>query len=192
MKRIVTMASLALALVLATTAQAAPKAEDVAKLLDGLNSQIEKSPDDPMLHYRKAQCLMALARYEHGYRAAKEAMEVFAKTGSSIPWMLLENIDLDQVNVDVHFNMGPKEKKPLVFGISRPLSFQVRSKGNNRAVLETIDFEIGWSGSKPMTAAMGQEINGIHANFGMLTVDATYEQIRTKAIALIKARHSKP
>jgi hypothetical protein len=106
--------------------------------------------------------------------------------------MLLESVDLDRLQVDVHFNMGPQERNPPKYGIVRPLSFRVWSKGKERSLLAIIDFEIGMSDGKPQTAALGQEFGDAHANFGMLPVDAKYELIRTKAIELIKRRHSKP
>lgn len=55
-----------------------------------------------------------------------------------------------------------------------------------------IDFEIAMSQGKPVTAALGQEQGDIHASFGMLPVDAKYEQIRKKAVELIKQRYAKP
>ena len=179
-----------LALLFAAVARGDEK--DLAKKLDDLNAQIKKSPDTPMPYYRRAQCLMALGRCEEGYQAAKEAMAVFVKSGAHLSWMLLESIDLERLQVDVHFNMGPQERNPPKYGIVRPLSFRVWSKGKERSLLAIIDFEIGMSDGKPQTAALGQEFGDAHANFGMLPVDAKYELIRTKAIELIKRRHSKP
>ena len=109
-----------------------------------------------------------------------------------LAWMLLESIDLDRLRVDVHFNMGRRERNPPKDGIVRPLSFRVWSKGKERALLAIIDFEIGMLDGKPQTAALGQEFASAHANFGMLPVDAKYELVRTKAIELIKQRHAKP
>ena len=135
---------------------------------------------------------MAMGRCEDGYQAAKEAMAVFVKNDAHLSWMLLESIDLDRLQVDVHFNMGPYERKPPKDGIVRPLSFRVWSKGKERSLLAIIDFEIGMSDGKAETAALGQQFADAHANFGMLPVDAKYELVRTKAIQLIKQRHSKP
>jgi hypothetical protein len=106
--------------------------------------------------------------------------------------MLLESIDLDGLQVEVHFNMGPQERNPPKCGIVRPLSFRVWSKGKERSLLAIIDFEIGTLDGKPQTAALGQEFADAHATFGMLPVDAKYETVRTKAIELVKQRHAKP
>lgn len=42
-----------------------------------------------------------------------------------------------------------------------------------------------------MTAALGTTSNEGHFNYGMLDTDSKYEQIRTKAIELIKKRLEK-
>ena len=87
---------------------------------------------------------------------------------------------------------GRRERDPPKDGIIKPLSFRVWSKNKDPSLLAVIDFEIGRIEGKPLTAALGQEFPNAHANFGMLPVDAKYEQIRTKAIELIKKQHSKP
>jgi hypothetical protein len=163
--------------------------KELAKQLDDLNTRIKKSPDDPMLHYRKAQCLMKLGKCEEGYAAAKETLAVSVKTDFSLSWLLLESVDLDHVRVDVHFNMGPRERKPPKIGIVKPLSFRVWSK-DKPAILEIIDFEIGMVNGKPETAALGQETVNMHANFGTLPTDSKYEDIKKKAIELIKKRNA--
>ena len=166
--------------------------KELAQKLDELGKQIKASPDKPMSYYRKAQCLMSMGRYEDGYKTAQDAMKVFEKTNNSLAWMLLEKIDAGPVRVDVHFNMGPKERKPPEDGIVKPLSFRIWSKDKEAKLLGIIDFEIGMIGRKPLTAALGQELGDAHANFGILPVDAKYEQVRKKAVELIKQRYSKP
>jgi hypothetical protein len=169
----------------------APPAKDPVQELKDLEDTIGKSPDEPMLYYRKAQCLMKLARREDGYQTAQKAMALFIKKGNPLAWMLLETIDLDNARVDVHFNMGPRERKPPEIGIIKPLSFRVWSKDKDAKLLEIIDFEIGMMDGKPGTAALGQTRGGTHANFGLLEPDVTYEDIRKKAVELIQRRHSK-
>ncbi len=166
--------------------------KELAKKLDELNAQIKKSPDTSMPYYRRAQCLMALGRYEDGYQAAKKAMTIFIKNDEDLAWMMLESVDAGRVKVDVQFNMGPRERNPPKDGIVKPLSFRVWSKDKEKSLVAIIDFEIGMSEGKPQTAALGQESDNVHANFGMLPVDAKYEQVRNKAIELIKKRYSKP
>ena len=156
------------------------------------HKQIKASPDKPMPYYRKAQCLMRMGRSEDGYKTAQEAMKVFEKANISLAWMLLEKIDVGRVRVDIHFNMGPKERKPPTDGIVKPVSFRVWSKDKEGGLLGIIDFEIGMIDGKPETAALGQEFSEGHANFGILPAGAKYEQVRKKAVELIKERYSKP
>ena len=189
------MAGLRLWLLVAVAALAAPRAqagEDAAKTLAELDAQIKKAPGDPALHYRRALCLMKLARHNEGHDAAKKAMEAFVNKGINLPWLRIEEIDLGSVKVDVHLNKGPRERRPPQFGIVRPLSFRILKKGDAPTLVETIDFEIGMLNGKPGTVALGMQQGRAHANFGMLDKDAKYDQIRKKALALIKARHPDP
>ena len=163
-----------------------------AQQLEELESRIAKTPDDPMLFYRKAQCLMKLGRLEEGYQTAKDAMALFVKKGDDLSWMLLERIDLGHVRVDVHFNMGPRERRPPEIGIIRPLSFRVWSKGEEPNLIEVIDFEIGLFDGKPSTVALGRTTATGHANFGILDTNATYSTIRERAMELVKERHKSP
>jgi hypothetical protein len=170
-----------------------PKAaEDLSKKLEALNADIKERPDEPMLYYRKAQCLMAMGQHAEGYKTAKQAMGLFIKKRNRLAWMLLEPIDLGNVRVDVHFNMGPRERKPPTNGIVKPLSFRVWAKGKEPRLLEIFDFEIGMMNGKPVTAALGQTTARGHGNFGLLDVDAKYETIRKKAVELVKTRHPNP
>ena len=166
--------------------------EDFSKKLAELEARIEKEPDDPMLYYRKAQCLMNLTRYNEGYDIAYEAMKLFIKKNDDLAWMPLESVDLENIRVDIHFNMGPKERKHPASGIVRPLSFRVWKKGEDIELIEIIDFEISIFDNTPMTAALGKMMGEGHANFKMLETDAKYEDIRKMAIALIRKRHPKP
>jgi len=166
--------------------------EDPEETLKELESRVAEDPDDPMLLYRKAQCLMKLGKPEAGYQTAKDAMALFIKKGNNLSWMMLEQIDLGRVRVDVHFNMGPRERQPPEMGIIRPLSFRIWSKEEEPDLLEIIDFEIGLFDGKPSTAALGQMTGEMHANFGMLDTDATYTTIRDRLIALVKERHRPP
>ncbi len=164
--------------------------EDTATKLQEVESRIAKTPNDPMLFYRKAQYLMKLGRTEEGYQAAKDAMALFVEQRNELAWMMLEQIDLGHVRVDVHFNMGPGERRPPEIGIIRPLSFRVWTRGERPELLEIIDFEIAQMGGEPMSAALGQMTpEGGHANFGVLNTDATYAQIRERLVALVKSRH---
>lgn len=166
-------------------------AEDAAKELAKIESQLKKKPDDPLLNYRKAQFQMKLEKYEEGYASAQKAMEKFIKAGDDLAWLLLESVDLKNVAVDIHFNMGPKERSRPQMGIVRPLSFRIWKKGpkgERTEILEIIDFEIGMIDGKAETAALGITKDG-HKNLGMLKPDMGYKDIRTQALELIRKRH---
>jgi hypothetical protein len=168
------------------------KSEDPAEQLKILEARIKKNPTDPMLYYRKAQTLMKLKKYDEGYKTAQTAMKRFMANNNNLAWMMLESIDLGNLRVDVHFNMGPKERRPPRIGIIDPLTFRVWTKDKDPKLLEMIDFEYGMMDGKPMTAALGQMQGQAHLNFGMVDAKAKYEEIRKKAIELIKKRHPKP
>lgn len=99
-----------LALILSSSALYAE--EDPSKKLEAIEAQLKQSSDDPMLHYRKAQALMALGKREDGYKTAKDAMQFFIKKNNDLAWMMLENIPLEPLRADVHFNLGNAERNP--------------------------------------------------------------------------------
>ncbi|MGI5868921.1 MAG: tetratricopeptide repeat protein [Kiritimatiellia bacterium] len=185
-----------IAVALLAVARPAFAEDSPAEKLKEIEAQIVKTPDDPMLFYRKARCLMTLEKREEGYQAAKEAMALFIKKGDDLAWMLLEQIDLGHIRVDVHFNMGSRERHPPEMGIIRPLSFRIWEKGEGEDedgdLLRIIDFEFGMFDGKPTTAALGQSTGMMHSNFGMLDTDSTYGQIRKRLIELTKKLHPGP
>ena len=176
---------------LVTISALSAETTDFASRLEKLNAEIKEKPDEPMLLYCKAQCLMSLGKYDDGYECAKQAMALFIKKNDKLSWMLLESIELETVRIDVHFNMGPKERTPPDIGIVRPLSFRVWSKDKEKKLLETYDFEIGYVNGKPSTAAIGQLQGEVHVNFGTMEPDVKYSEIRKKAETLIKERLKK-
>ena len=187
---------LVLALTIVVSGWPALAEEEQAKTLEKLNAKIKKTPDDPMLYYRKAQCLMKLGRRNEGYETAQQAVPLFVKKENTLAWIMLESIDLKHIRVDVHFNMGPHERTPPDTGIMRPLSFRIWKKGKDKAqfgeLLEVIDFEIGMWEGKPSSAALGKMEGQRHQNFGTMDTDAKYEVIRMAALKLINKRHRTP
>jgi tetratricopeptide (TPR) repeat protein len=194
---------LALAVLLSVAAASCSYAEDPAKdkkkhetELAKIDAQLKKTPDDPLAHYRRAQTLMKLERFDDGYAAAQKAMECLIKKQDDLAWLLLESIDLGAFRVDVRYNMGPRERKFPEMGIVRPLSFQVWKKADKAVkdskdeLVEVIDFELGVMEGKPDTAAIGITEGRSHKNLGMLEVGMAYKDIREKAVELIKQRHT--
>lgn len=158
-------------------------------LLQNIEAQLAATPDEPKLLFQKAKCLMKLGKRAEGYDTAKLGMAALEKKNISLSWAILEQIDLPLVRVDVHFNMGEKERHPPQDGIVRPLSFRVWAKTDEPKLLCIIDFEIAMADGKPSTAALGTTSSKMHENYGMLAVTASYDEIRSKLIELITQRY---
>jgi hypothetical protein len=176
-------------LLLAVCVTAASAADqDPAELLAKTEAMIKKSPDAPQLHYRRAQLLARLGKYDESYAAAETALAKYVKANHDLAWLLLESIDAGDHRVDVHFNMGPAERRRPDTGIVRPLSFRIWTKARDPALADIIDFELGYIGGKPLTAAFGKTTGGMHLNFGMSDPKLPYSKIRQQAIELIQRR----
>lgn len=165
--------------------------EDAAALLAETDAKIAAQPDDPLLHYRRAQYLARLGKHDACYAAAKVAMDKFIAAKTDLAWIMLETLEVKGHQVSVHFNMGDDERQPPEIGIARPLSFRIYEKDGS-AIREVIDFEIGYFGGKPSTAAFGQTTAEGHANLGIADPALPYSKIRTAAIALMDERLTDP
>ena len=106
------------------------------------SSPSNAEPKDAMTLYREAQALMKDGKLATGYETAEKAMAQFIAEDFDLPWMLLESIDAGDKRVDVHFNMGERERDMPDDGIVRPLSFRIWSSGDDSQLLQVIDFEI--------------------------------------------------
>lgn len=172
------------------------RAADPARELAKVEGQLKKKPDDPALNTRKAQLLSELKKYDESYAAAKKALECSIKAGDATQSILLETVDLGHALVEIHFNMGDRERRPPEMGIVRPVSFKVFKKGAKGAKgdqIEVIDFELGYIGGKPDTAALGQkQEGGGHANFGTMDPATAFKDVREKALELVLKRNPAP
>ena len=138
-----------------------------------------------MMLYRDAQAMMKDGNLKAGYETAEKAMAQFIEEGDDLAWMMLESIALEDKRIEVHFNMGQRERNMPKDGIVRPLSFRIWSKGDNPELLQILDFEIGRSEGQSVTAAIGEMTDAGHTNYGILDVDADYETIRQRVVDLI-------
>ena len=138
-----------------------------------------------MMLYRDAQAMMKDGNLKAGYETAEKAMAQFIEEGDDLAWMMLESIALEDKRIEVHFNMGQRERNMPKDGIVRPLSFSIWSKGDNPELLQILDFEIGRSEGQSVTAAIGEMTDAGHTNYGILDVDADYETIRQRVVDLI-------
>lgn len=180
-----------LLLLVPLAAMAEDKKPDYAKQLKEVEAKIKKNRKDPMLSYRKAQYLCGLGEYDRGYKAAKVAMKKFIRARKDLAWMLLESIPVGDVRVDVHFNMGPQERRPPKIGIVRPLSLRIW-KADGEDMIDTIDYELAYMNGKPMTAAFGKTMpGGGHALIELSKPGLPYSKIREAAIELVEKRYAK-
>ena len=137
-----------------------------------------------MTLYRDAQAMMKDGNLKAGYETAQKAMAQFIEEGDDLAWMMLESIAVEDKRIEVHFNMGQRERNMPKDGIVRPLSFRIWSKDNSE-LLQILDFEIGRSDGQSVTAAIGEMTDTGHSNYGILDVDADYGTIRQRVVDLI-------
>ncbi|MDP7016733.1 MAG: hypothetical protein QGG36_13105 [Pirellulaceae bacterium] len=112
-------------------------------------------------------------------------MQQFIAEENDLAWMMLESISAGDKRIDVHLNMGERERQFPDNGIVRPLSFRIWSTGDDSELLQIIDFEIGRVQGVSATAALGETTASGHANYGILDVDASYQTIRESILKLV-------
>lgn len=135
---------------------------------------------------QQARALMAAGQKQEGYETAQAAMRQFEAEGISLAWIILESVDVGDKRIDVHFNMGPKERDPKAEGIIRPLSFRVWTTGEDPTIVRRLDFERGRVGGRVITAAIGEQRGSVHGNLGMLEADATYEEVLQRVVEIVE------
>lgn len=176
----------------AEDAAAKEKKKNEAELAK-IDAELKKKPDDPQIHVRRAQCLVRLARYDDAHEEAARTVAAFVKAGDATAFFVMETVDLGNVFVEIRCNMGPKERKAPEMGIVRPFAFRILArdaKGKPGEELEVINFELGYIGGSPETAAFGQERpGGGHSNFGLAKAADKYGAIRERGLELAKKRH---
>jgi len=156
--------------------------------LEQAEAQIAAAPNDPKPHYRKCQALFAAGKQQESIDYAKVAMEKFIKAKSDLAWMLLGSVKTDKYRIDVHYNMGPRERaKPKqLTGIVRPYSFRVWELGDGGKLVKKLDFEIGYLDGEPITAAIGEmAAGGSHSNYGALETNADFATVLAKVMSVL-------
>ena len=91
--------------------------------------------------------------------------------------MLLGSIDAGKIRIDVHANMGPKERADKKDGIVRPLSFRIWSTEGEKRLIKVIDFEQAYFQGQLISTAIGESIENGHLNHGMLKADSDFDTI---------------
>lgn len=166
------------------TLETAPESIEAAEMEEG--QPYDAGDASAMDLYRQAQALMRDGRKQEGYETAQAAMQRFIADGDDLAWMMLESVEVGEKRIDVHFNMGPKERDTTLDGIVKPLSFRVWSTGDEARLLRTLDYENGRYQGQIITAAIGEQRGTVHGNLGMLEPSASYEEILQKVIEIVQ------
>ena len=153
--------------------------------LKEIERKLKEAPDDPVLHYRKCQALFASGKEQEAVRHAEVAMAKFKRAKKNLSWMRLGSFKTKRYRVDVHFNLGPGERAEQRDGIVRPYSFRVWTLGEDPGLTQILDFELGYSDGKAVTAAIGETTNDGHANYGIVDPNSDYASIKRKIVELL-------
>jgi hypothetical protein len=162
---------------------AADKPEpDLNKIEEALKSE----SNDPMLHYKKCKALFAMGKEQEAINHAAVALTKFDKANDDLAWMWLGSFTTDKYRFDVHYNMGERERAKKKDGIVRPYSFRVWTKDKEAKLVRILDFELAYSEGELMTAAVGEETEDGHTNFGIVDPKSDFDTIKKKALAIMK------
>ncbi len=160
-------------------------AEEPPRDLKGIEAALEKSPDDPLLHYGKCVALFADGKEQEAIDHGSIALAKFIKANNDLVWIRLGSIVTKQHRIDVHFNMGPKERATLKDGIVRPYSFRVWETGDAPKLVHVLDFEIAYFKGKVLTAAVGEMTRHGHANYGIVDPKSDFATVKKKVLEIL-------
>jgi hypothetical protein len=153
--------------------------------LDKIEAELKKKPNDPMLNYRKAQALFAKGQEQEAIDQAAVALAKFKAAKNSLAWMLLGSIKEGNYKIDVHYNMGPKERADKKDGIVRPYSFRVWTTDAEPKLARVIDFEHAYFQGKLATAAVGEMQGRNHMNYGVLDPKSDFATVKKKVLEVV-------
>lgn len=154
---------------------------DIAKIEAALKS----APNDPMLHYEKCKALFAMGKEQEAIDYASIALTKFKEAKEDLAWMMLGSITTDEYKIDVHYNMGARERAEKKNGILRPYSFRVWTKNADAQLIRILDFELAYFEDELMSAAVGEMIDDGHANLGIVDPKSDFGTIKKKVLAII-------
>lgn len=161
-------------------------AEEIPHDLKGIQEALKTSPDDPMLHHGKCRALFKAGKEQAAIDHASIALQKFIGAKNDLAWIGIGSFKTDKYRVDVHYNMGPKERAERKDGIVRPYSFRVWEDGDDPSLVHLIDFEIGYFEGKAATAAIGEMTSRGHANYGIIDPKSSFADVKKKVIAVLK------
>ncbi len=160
-------------------------AEERPKDLKGIEAALKSSPDNPMLHYGKCQYLFKDGKEQEAIDHASVTMSKFILAKKDLAWIKIGSIKTKDHRIDVHFNMGPRERVKPKSGIVRPYSFRVWTLGDKPDLVQIIDFEHGYSNGKVVTAAIGETTHRGHSNYGIVDPKSDFATVKKKVLEVL-------
>lgn len=134
----------------------------------------------------KCRTLFADGKTDEAMELALQSIDIFVAAAPEAETLTIAAWETEKYLVDVVINLGEKERKKPDMGISRPYSFLVQTKAEKPKFLYFLDFEHGYSGGKPHTAALGRMVDIVHINHGMFKTTAKYSEVEGAAMKLIQ------
>ena len=160
-------------------------AEEPLRDLGKIEAALKTSPDDPMLHYRKCQALFAKGKEQEAVDHAAIAMAKFKAAGNKLAWMSLGSLTTNTWRIEVHYNMGARERADKKDGIVRPYSFRVWTASAEPDLVRVLDFELAYLDGVLLSAAIGEMTREVHANFGIVDPKSDFTTIKKKVLEII-------
>ncbi len=161
-------------------------ADDPKSALTKIEADLKSNPDDPTLHYRKCQALFAMGKEQAAIDHAPTALKKFKESNDGLAWLLLGSITTDHYKIDVHYNMGDRERADKKDGIVRPFSFRVWTKDDEPKLVRILDFELAYFEGELISAAIGEQVEDEHANLGIVDPKSNFDAIKKKVLEIVK------
>lgn len=156
-----------------------------AQDLEKIEATLAAKPYDPMLHYRKCQALFTSGKEQEAVTHASVALEKFKASGKSLAWMRLGSFPVENFRIDVHFNMGPRERAAKKDGIVRPYSFRVWKTQPELELVRMLDFELAYFEGLLISAAIGENTADAHLNLGIVDPKSDFATIKSKVVEIL-------
>lgn len=138
-----------------------------------------------MLHYRKCQALFAKGKDQEAIDHASVALSKFKAAQKDLAWMGLGSIKTAKYNVQVHYNMGPKERAEKKDGLVRPYSFRVWTTDAQPKLVRILDFELVYLDGELRSAAVGETIKGRRSIFGTVDPKSDFAAVKRNIMKIV-------
>ena len=158
------------------------KNDDLGKI----EAELKSKPNSPMLHYKKCRALFAIGKEQEAIDHAAVALSKFKEAKEELTWMLIGSIMTDDYKIDVHYNMGDRERADKKEGIVKPFSFHVWTKDDESKLVRILDFELAYFEGELMSAAIGEDVDGGHANLGIIDPKSNFDTIKKRVLKIVE------